>query len=389
MTIQSFKVMNKGPIKLRADGSRHARIDYLVTSDDVNENQNNILAHASCPERHVDGHPDNSEIICRELEVDEYEGNDLKWIVTADFDSRVNFQQIEYNATESIVEGGLEGITEDIPTFWDYDGNPLINAAEDYYEGLTKKHRLIACPVTSYFTSVPWALFSELNGTCNANSVTIHGVTFPAGFCMLERPIMSKTPTTINGQNYWPVSYRIVINPHGWVSILPNRGFYAFHYQTRTSTSAPWINAGYDAYTAETDGALKQRVKLKITEEGEADVPSNMWLNDHGEKVLADFEGIDTTVTTTAGSAVVSVTGAQQIGSEHKGKYLVIDGAGYQGRRMRAKITAASGSSATLSAAAQTQVTDAAAKAGGVWCNVYQIEELADWTNLPLPNNHT
>ena len=389
MTITSFKEMSRGYIEARADGSLYGQILYLVTSDSVSESQVGILSHASCPDLHTDAHPDNANMICRKLRVGEYRGNDKKWVVTADFDSRVQFENIEYNFDNNVVKGGMRGITENVPTWWDTDGNPLVNDADDYYEGLTKRKRLVVVDVTAYFDSVPWALFTELNGTVNDDSVTIHGVTFRAGICLLDNPVMPDSPiTTIGGDLLWPVQYDITIDPEGWVSVLPNRGFYHYLYQTRTSTSAPWEDSGYDAYTAEGTSNLKRRLKQVITEDGEADVPTNIWLNDHGEKILASLDVINTTCNTTAGSTTISSI-AVSLTAADVGKYVVISGAGHQGRRLRARIESQAGSSAVISIAAKTSVTGGAIKGGGAYCKAYQIEDLADWTNLPLPNNHT
>lgn len=389
MTIQSFKLMNKGPIKRSSDGSRQARIEYLVTSNNVDEDQDAILDHVNCPELHVTGHPDNSDIICRELEVSEYEGNDYKWIVTADFDTRVQFDPVEYNVNNSVVEGGLKGITEDVPTFWDTYGNALVNDAGDYFEGLTKKSRLIACPVTAYFSAVPWALFAELNGTVNDDTITIHGVDFPAGVGLLEEPVMASRPVYAgDGTPYWKVDYNITLRADGWVSILPNRGFFHRVYQTRTTTSDPWEDVGYDAYTAEATGTLKRVIKVAITDDAETDVPSNVWLNDHGEAMLATFDQINSTCSTTANSTTVTSI-SPTLSADDVGKYIVITGAGYEGRKLRVRIESQGGSTAVISQTAKTTGTGLAMKGGGAWCKVYQIEDLADWSSLPLPNNHT
>lgn len=389
MTITSFKEMHRGLIKKRPNGTLHGTIEYLATSDTVSENQVNIFGHATCPDQHVDAHPDNSDLICRELEVDEYEGNDFKWVVTATFDSQIDAQNIEYNFDNNIVEGGMRGVTEEVPTFWDVNGDPLANDADDYYEGLTEPKRLIVVSVTAYFDSVPWALFTRLSGTVNNAAITIHGVSIPAGLALLEEPDMPRRPIkTSSGTLLWPVSYRITIDAQGWVSILPNRGPHHYRYQTRTTTSDPWEDTGYDAYTAESNGDLKQRLKEVCTDDADADMPENVWLNDHGEAVLSPLGGISTTCNTTAGSTAITGIGIA-LTAEDVGKFVVIAGAGHEGKPLRAKIISQTGSAAVISPAAKTTTSAASMKGGGVYCKVFQIKDLADWTGLPLPNNHT
>ena len=387
MTI-TVKLNRKGPIKLRSDGSRHGQITYLCTSDTISEDQDAILDHASIPTQHVNTHPDNGKLVCRETEVQEYEGNDWKWLVTAEFDSRNQLDRPKFNEDQNIVEGGMNGITEDVPTFWDTNGDPLVNAADDYYEGLTKRKRLIQIPITAYYkNTIPWALFETVNGTVNDAAITVHGRTFPAGIGLFENPRMPERPFIDDaGANFWQVKYMVTLNPDGWITILPNRGFMHYLYQTRALATDDFSYSGFDAYTAETDSNLKRRLKVNITEDGESDIPERIWLNDHGEKMLAGLTVISGTGDTTAGSA--SVTNISPVlTADDVGKYIVITGAGREGRKHRARIVTQAGGSCTIEPVALTAQTGGAIKGGGAYCKTYQIDDLEDWSSVLLPNN--
>lgn len=391
----TVKLYRKGAIKRRQNGTRHGTIEYMVRSDTVAQDQDAIADDPNLPQIHVTGHPDNATMICREIETEEWDESDLFWIVTATFDNEVNADDPVQQITEEITTGGMRGFTENVPTFWDTFGNPLVNSADDYYEGLTRRKRLVAVPVSTFFTTIPWPLFGELNGTVNAGPVTIHGITFPAGMCLLEDPQMADTPIIKDGDDnlYWRVSYTVTINPAGWLTILPNRGFKCWQYQTRTEKAAgpprtfnSWRNVDFGDYDTETDDELKRRIKVRIVDDADTDVPENLWLNRHGEKFVGSLVVVEDTGSMTEGST--SLTGLSTVTADDIGKYIVVVGAGLNGRNHHSRINNFSGSTATLVSAAKTSVTSAAVKVGGAWAQSYQIEDLADWTGLPLPNNH-
>lgn len=388
MTIQSFKLMRKGPIRDELDGSVSGEVQFLVTSDDVNEDQDAILGHGSCPVKHTTAHPDNAYLICREREVAEYQGNDLKWIVTCTYNSRAASGNDEYNQANSVVEGGLRGVLEDTPAWVDYAGNPVVNSADDLYEGLTKKRRLIQCPVRAVFTSPPWDLFTELNGTINSNIVTIHGQEWEPGYCQLDVGEMERTPKiTTGGTKLWPVDYTVNIDPYGHNIILPDRGPYHYIYQTRAnSTTNNWIDTGYDAYAAEGDSQLKRRIKVKTSDDGEADGSDDFFLNDHGEQIKGSFTSYSGTCDT-AGRDDEILNVSPALTAANVGMYVTIRGAGPFGRDYRGRIETQSGSSATLSIDCQSGTTGAVIVGGGIYARTYTLDDVADWTSLPLPNN--
>lgn len=385
MTI-TVTLYRRGAIKRRPDGSRYGSIEFHVRSDDVNQDQDAILNDSGIPQPLVTAHPDNASMICRETEVDEYDGSDLSWIVTANYDSQRVPDQQQPDASTTPVKGGIVAYTEQRPVWWDAFGNPLVNDAGDYFEGQTKRHRLRRYPVTANFAAVPDAIFN-LAGTVNNAAITIHGRTYPAGVALLGDVTMPDEPSLdANDVLYWPVSYDVIIDPDGWTTVLPNRGFMCLSYETRADTSSAWEEVGYDAYAAESNSDLKRVRKVRIIDDADADVPQNLWLNNHGEKILASFSAIDTTGTVAAGSDQLTVASAT---NAEVGKYIVITEAGPEGRNLRARITAVAGSILTIEPAAYTAITSKAVKGGGVFCKVFWIDDLADWSGLPLPNNHT
>ena len=178
------------------------------------------------------------------------------------------------------------------------------------------------------------------------------------------------------------------MNPCQIVSGTGNRGYHEYLYQTRSDTDSPYITTGSAAYDAETDDTLKRRIKVRITDDVDGESASEFWINARGERITGSFATETSSGTISAGSNALTLSPAIST-TEAVGKLIVIAGAGFAGRLMRTRIaTAPTGTSITLTDKASTAVTAGDVWIGGAFCKVFQIEDLADWSSLPLPNNH-
>ena len=116
----------------------------------------------------------------------------------------------------------------------------------------------------------------------------------------------------------------------------------------------------------------------------------DIWLDAAGQSVK-----VPTLATTqlgtggmTAGSTTLTLATGSFSTTSHVGALVRIAGAGPKGHFLDAQIAAvASSSSATLSIKASTTVTGKAVWLSGVIVNQFVLEDLADWTSVPLPNN--
>lgn len=326
---------------------------------------------------------------------------DYDYLVRVNCDTKLESDQAQEDSENenAVVEGGIRGYTEDVPVFTDFDGRPIVNRAGDLYEGVTRKQRRLACTVTTYWKYPPWEIFTLLNGTVNSGTVTIHGYDFPAGTCLLNDPQMAKSPDEFEGRGkLWPVDYEILINMDGWISILPNRGYNALEYQARFVTESntdpdkikytPWKTLDYAEWDASTT-TEKRVLKVRITEDTDAEVADSTWLDNHGQKVTATLDFQTVSLVATAANAVLTYPGSgTQLQATDAGKFIVINGAGLGGRQLKTRIESVDGSgNATLHTAPQISGT-LNARIGGAWSNVFQVEDLADWSSLPMPNNN-
>ena len=264
-----------------------------------------------------------------------------------------------------------------------------MNTAGDLYEGLGRKVRTRTFNVTHNATSIPDYILN-LSDTINAAAVTILGTSYPALTCKMTDVNCPDEPVRDNaGDLYYPVTYSIEMNPIGWHILLPNRGPNQLIFQTRGNTSLPWADATKAQYDAEGDSNLKRIIKRPIESEEQQNLGGEIWLDENGQAVP-----VTTLTTTSVGTAnitagldeITMVTGSLP---EKVGALIRIEGAGLKGRFLECSLTqvASGGGSGYLSKNALETVSGADVYVSGVIVNQFLLEDVADWSSLPLPNN--
>lgn len=395
MTIISVRLKSRGKWKQSEDGTETTTDVWEVLSDTDTET---ISAVAQADLGTVDSkiprkgkrHPEKTDALVTEREAEQSEDVPRLWLVTVDYSTKQETRE-DKPPLEQKTKGGMTSGTKEVPAYFDALGRPLVNAAGDLYEGLTRKKRLRVIPCTHNFTEVPnW--FFELADTINANTVTIHNKDYPPGTCMLTDFDMPDEPTKgVGGEIYWPVTYRVAIDPDGYYVILPNRGIHELKYQTRVDTSSGFRDTTFALYTAETNPDLKRVEKRKIkTDDGE-DIAHDIWLDINGESQrIVEFTDTQFGSGSMAENSTTLTMDAGTLLEKHIGAIVKVYGAGPKGRVLTAKIVSKSddGSSAVLSAAAGKAATDKPVWISGAIVNYFVLEELADWSDVPLPNNH-
>lgn len=376
------------------EGNETALIEYEILVDDYTTSISTILAHEDLPARRA-SHPERADAVCIGRKLKNVDGFDDLLILTARFSTKLQTQQDNIDPLNMQIKGGMRSASQDVPAYYDAFGNPLVNDAGDLYEGLTKKQRLRKIPVTANFDAIPNYLF-DLAETINDAAVTIHGKTYPAGTCYLSNVEMPNEPTrSLDGVNYWPITYDVEVNPSGYFIILPNKGFHELIFQTRSTSTIPqpdndpWVDATKAAYDAEGTAAKKQIIKRRIQTSEQQDTAEPLWLDYNGQATRV----ISLTTTPLSGGAMTAggttlTVSSGLVEATHKGCLVIIPGAGPFGRKLEATITAvASGTSCTLSRKALTTVSGKSVYIPGARFKTFVLEDLADWSSVPLPNN--
>jgi hypothetical protein len=356
------------------DGSETVQDVWEILSTSETDSITTILGASGLPAK-GSSHPEKTAAIVTDLDCDHHDEVLNVWYYNVRYSTKIQTREDAEYASQR-VKGGMRSGSVDVPAFYDSRGYPLVNTAGDLYEGLSRKVRTRVVNVTANFSAVPQFLF-ELSDTVNAAAVTIHGVSYPAGSCLLTDVDMPDEPSRDKaGALYLPISYKIEINPNGWWILLPNKGMNELVYQTRTSSTAAWTDTTKALYDAKTPTTDRQVIKRRIQTTEQQDIPGDIWLDANGQA-----QRIVTLSASQLGTGSLSTT-------THPGALVRIKGAGVKGAWLTTTIkTVLSSSSATLADKAFTSVTGGQVWVSGAYVNSFLLVDEANWASVPLPNN--
>jgi|GEM_PF-4331166 len=382
------RLYRRGKWQQSEDGSETVTDVWEVLTDSETETITNVLAAAGVPAKGA-SHPERTSAIVVERSTDHDDGVLTLWHVEVRYSTAITTREdTAYNVQR--VKGGMRSSSIEVPAFYDSRGYPLVNSAGDLYEGLTRKVRTRTVNVTYNATTFPDWLF-ELSDTINAAAVTIHGITYAAGTCALRDVELPEEPERDNGGTlYWPVTYTIEINPLGYFVLLPNKGPNELVYQTRAGSTAPWVDTTKAIYDA-TAAANRRVIKRPIQTEEQMPTGGEIWLDSIGQAVKVPTLSTTQlgTGTITSGSKTLTLATGLFDSTKHVGALVRVFGAGPKGRALEARIKSVTSTTvALLEGAAFTTISTAKAVwLSGVIVNQFFLDDQADWTSVPLPNN--
>jgi hypothetical protein len=381
------KLYRRGDWQQAEDGSESVVDIYELLASSETETITSILSASGLPAK-GSSHPEKSSAIAVSQSLSQDDTVLTVWRLEVRYSTAIETREDDTYASQR-TKGGMRSSRVEVPAFYDSRGYPLVNTAGDLYEGLGRPVRTRTVNVTHNATSIPNYIFS-LSDTLNAAAVTILGTSYPALTCKLtdvncpDEPVRDKA-----GSLYYPVTYNVEINPYGWHILLPNKGPNQLIYQTRTSSTADWeddTKANYDSKTPTTDRRI---IKRPIESEEQQNLGGEIWLDENGQATtVVSLTGTSIgTANMTAGSgAITMVSGTLP---ETVGALVRVEGAGLKGAVLASNIlsVASGGGSGYLSQDAMETVTGATVHASGVIVNEFLLEDAADWSSLPLPNN--
>ena len=370
------------------DGSETLTDVWEILSTSETDPITTILGASGLPQR-KDPHPEKTAAIVSDIDCDHHDQVLNVWYYNVRYSTKIQTREDAEYASQR-VKGGMRSGSVDVPAFYDSRGYPLVNTAGDLYEGLSRKVRTRVVNVTANFSAVPQFLF-ELSDTVNAAAVTIHGVSYPAGSCLLTDVDMPDEPSRDKAGNlYLPISYKIEINPMGWWILLPNKGMNELVYQTRTTSTAAWTDTTKALYDAKTPTTDRQVIKRRIQTTEQQDIPGDIWLDANGQAqriVTLSASQLGTGNMSAGGTTLTMATGSLST-TAHPGALVRIKGAGVKGAWLTTRIVSvASASSATLADKAFSSVTGGQVWVSGAMVNSFLLVDEANWSSVPLPNN--
>jgi hypothetical protein len=370
------------------DGSETVQDVWEILSTSETDSITTILAASGLPAK-GSSHPEKTAAIVTDLDCDHHDEVLSVWYYNVRYSTKIQTREDAEYASQR-VKGGMRSGSVDVPAFYDSRGYPLVNTAGDLYEGLSRKVRTRVVNVTANFASVPNWLF-EYADTVNSAAVTIHGVSYPAGSCLLTDVDMPDEPSRDKAGNlYLPISYKVEINPMGWWILLPNKGMSELVYQTRTTSTAAWTDTTKALYDAKTPTTDRQVIKRRIQTTEQQDIPGDIWLDVNGQAqriVTLSASQLGTGNMTAGGTTLTMATGSLST-TAHPGALVRIKGAGVKGGWLSTRIVSvASTTSATLADKAFTAVTGGQVWVSGAYVNSFLLVDEANWSSVPLPNN--
>ena len=381
------KLYRRGDWQQAEDGSESVVDIYELLASSETETITSILSASGLPAK-GSSHPEKSSAIAVSQSLSQDDTVLTVWRLEVRYSTAIETREDDTYASQR-TKGGMRSSRVEVPAFYDSRGYPMVNTAGDLYEGLSKPVRTRTVNVTHNATSVPNYIFN-LSDTINAAAVTILGTSYPALTCKMTDVNMPDEPVRDKaGDLYYPITYDIEINPVGWSILLPNKGPNELVYQTRTSSTADWeddTKANYDSKTPTTDRRI---IKRPIESEEQQNLGGEIWLDEHGQAtpvVSLTGSSIGTANTTAGSTTLTMVTGTLP---ETPGLLVRVAGAGLNGRYLETRLAsvAAGGGSATMDRKALAAVSGGDVYASGVIVNEFLLEDAADWSSLPLPNN--
>jgi len=384
------RLYRRGKWQQSEDGSETVVDVYEVWTDSETDTITTVVTASGIPAKGA-SHPERSSAIVVERSADHDDEVLRRWLVEIRYSTAITTREDDVYSSQR-VKGGMRSSAIEVPAFYDSRGYPLVNSAGDLYEGLTRRIRTRTVNVTYNAATFPDWLF-ELSDTVNAAAVTIHGRTYPARTCALRDVELPDEPERDKSGNlYWPVTYTIEINPLGFFVLLPNKGPNELIYQTRASSAAAWADATKATYDS-TASANRRIIKRPIQTEEQMNTGGEVWLNSVGQAVKVPTLSASQLGTgyIAAGSTTLTLSAGSFDSANHVGALVRIFGAGPKGRPLEARIKSVTSSSvAELEGAAFSTVTSGSPKPiwlSGVIVNQFFLEDTADWSSLPLPNN--
>lgn len=381
------KLCERGQWKQAEDGSETVVDVYQIIASSETESITSILAASGLPAK-GSSHAEKTSAILVDQDLNQDDSVRTVWHLNCRYSTAIETREDQAYGSQR-TKGGMRSSSVEVPAFFDTYGYPLVNTAGDSYEGLGRKVRTRTVNVTHNATSIPNYIFN-LSDTLNAAAVTILGTSYPAKTCKLTDVNCPDEPVRDNaGDLYYPVTYNIEINPIGWHILLPNKGPNQLIYQTRTGASAAWSDdtkANYDSKLPTTDRRI---VKRPIESEEQQNLGGEIWLDENGQATTVTTltaTSIGTANMTAGSGAITMVTGTLP---EKVGSLIRVEGAGLKGRFLESNLLsiASGGGSGYLSRDALEDVSGGDVYVSGVIVNEFLLEDVADWSSLPLPNN--
>lgn len=269
----------------------------------------------------------------------------------------------------------------DQPSIIDYQGRPVVNRAGDWMSGFS-----LRVPVSSFHyewnaAALPDWLITA-NGSINAASFSLGGLTIPpfCGMIVVDEFPLPDNIKTENGTSYYPLFWRIVIDPRGHLEHMLNQGLMEFVYVDSDGNKVlPTATPGTGP------GQLAKRVKRAILDDLREPVRDKQFLDVWG-RAVKDIAPTNTPVgncSTTLGSEIITL-GSGSFSADDVGLFVALKAPG-RGAGYYSTIESVSGATATLVGAVPFTHATAVLYKPGVTSLSFLPAPIVDWSAAGIP----
>lgn len=397
MTIVSIDDLDTEP-KFTEDeiGARTYNTRHLVTTDDANMKEADLLNDPAMPIPHVTRLVYDNFATCRRRRLARWE-NDFQWYLNIVWSTHRQDEHEDTDPFARAIVGGLRCIDKERPAHRDARGVLAVTTAGDLYKGLTKTDNIEVIDVEVYSQQWPTGL-RALNNTVNNGPVDMFGESYGRRTLWMKNLQLPKNPTEQWGTLLWLTTFEVHHDPAGYFRLLPNAGLHELQYWTRSEddpgpprTFTEWERVDKAAYDAQGDTDLKRVTRERVETGSQQTTASEAWLNEHGEAILPSLASpAGVTCAVTNGLPTVTLTGGT-IDPTFVGTVATITFTDFNGLEVPVdvRITSVAGNGQSFDAEANFHVTKTDRPirfaGGGALFNYLEMQHEADWSNVPLP----
>lgn len=186
-----------------------------------------VMSATACP-RKYDRHPNDSRLVLVRIAPEQREDSFRIWDIDLEYTSKPKDKDKEQNPLSQPAEIEWDTVEESEVIDVDGEGNPLLNAAGDFLEGIEEPVSYWIIKIKKNVAKVPRYIL-DYDLSVNDGAVRVGGLTFPKDTLWLRRLRISDKQTE-NDIDYYEFSFELHYKSKTWIRKFPNRGYHEIIY---------------------------------------------------------------------------------------------------------------------------------------------------------------
>lgn len=264
MAVISYREVLPRTVSHRFGESPTAERKFVVTVDEPTSQQDVINAVGIY---HGSQHPEWSFLLVFELSVDEVDRHHVEITYSYEVPKQENLDPNPL-ARPDVWSFSVSGATVPALSYYHGEGNdnvrPLVNAAGDFIEGLTRVEPEVRATIAGNRAVFPLADAAAVTSAINASPyLGGEAYTWQCGGLSAQQAVEVVNDVEIR---YWQVTAELVYRPSGWIEKIPHVGF---NYIEGGKKRRAWVYSGEPGSSERIDAPSPQ----PLTENGDLKYP--------------------------------------------------------------------------------------------------------------------